>query len=93
MKITSDDQLGSLKAVATYMRVSRTWLSGVKRRALALSKEGVPPPFAGGKTCAQWVRDFIRLPVNAGFVPTASYRKAPPARSRGRAASAGGKSD
>lgn len=81
--LTSDDQLGSIKGVAARLGVSVTWLSGVKRRQIALSKMATTagplpaPAFACGKTCATWVRDFIRHPINAGFSPTASYRKAP----------------
>lgn len=84
--LTSDDQLGSIKAVAIRLGVSRTWLSGVKRRQVELAKfysqgstatTGCPAAFACGKTCASWVRDFIRHPINAGFSPTAGYKKAP----------------
>lgn len=81
------DQLGSLKAVAAFMGVGRTWLSGVKRRAIELAPTGVASPFAGGKTCADWIREFIRLPVNAAFVPTSTYKKAQPSPRRGRVAS------
>jgi len=85
--ITSDDQLGSLKAVALYLRVGETWLGGVKRRQLEIERmkwlEGEAPPipapaFACNKTCARWVKEFIRHPFNAGFTPTASYRKERP---------------
>ena len=83
--LTSDDQLGSIKGVAARLGVSRTWLAGVKRRQLALSQmtwaEGKVPAlpanaFACNKTCATWVREFIRHPINAEFSPTAAYRKA-----------------
>lgn len=86
-KVTSHDQLGDIKAVAAYMRVSRTWLSGVKRRWLDLQKAKRAPlqsPFAGNKTCAQWVIEFIRLPENSGFAPSSAYRKAPQSQPQGR---------
>lgn len=102
-RITRDDQLGSLLAVAKHMHVSRTWLSGVKRRQAELAKlfaadpakvpaSLVPPAFAGGKTCAQWVKAFILHPINSAFVPTAAYRKVPPSQRQGPAASTSGKS-
>ncbi len=84
--LTSDDQLGSIKAVAIRLGVGRTWLGGVKRRQMELERmAGLPenrsnlpaPAFACNKTCATWVREFIRHPYNAGFSPAASYRKAP----------------
>lgn len=86
--LTSDDQLGSIKAVAIRLGVSRTWLSGVKRRQIELSRmawglteerpPSLPPPaFSCGKTCAKWVLEFIRHPINAEFSPTAGYKKAP----------------
>ena len=78
-KVNRPDQLGDIKSVALYMGVSRTWLSGVKRRWIYLTEKNEAPlqsPFAGGKTCAQWVIDFIRLPQNVGFSPSAAYRKA-----------------
>jgi hypothetical protein len=76
--ITRDDQLGSLKAIAEYMCVSRTWLSGVKRRYNQLpAGHDVPVLFASGKTCAMWVREFIRHPINRGFVATRSYKTKP----------------
>lgn len=90
--IKSDDQLGPLSAVAAYMKVGRTWLSGWKLRAEELAAEGVPSPFAGGKTCAAWVREFIRHPKNANFVPTTVYRTACPTQEPHRAASASGRS-
>lgn len=112
--VERDDQLGAGLAVARYMGVSRTWVCGVKRRYLELvaqKKAGVltdplpAAPFAGGKTCANWVRDFVRHPINADFIPTRAYKtpvnprqklpsntSAPQSRPRGRAASASGKS-
>jgi hypothetical protein len=84
--LTSDDQLGSIKAVAIRLGVGRTWLGGVKRRQVEINRMAwlpgerpdLPTPaFACNKTCATWVREFIRHPFNAGFSPAASYRKAP----------------
>ena len=78
--IKSDDQLGTIKAVAEYLGVGRTWLSGVKRRQFQLHVElgagSYPIAFSGGKTCAAWVKEFLRHPINASFVPTKSYRTA-----------------
>lgn len=94
VRVTRDDQLGSLAAVALYMGVGRTWLSGVKRRQGELRHEPLPViPFVGGKTCAEWIKRFIQLPINAAFVPTAGYKKAPPSPHQGREASTSGKSD
>jgi hypothetical protein len=82
-RVTADDQLGTIAAVAAHMRVGRTWLSGVKRRQLELAQlypsskyASLPIAFAGGKTCAAWVKEFLRHPLNADFVPTRSYKKA-----------------
>lgn len=100
--VDRDDQLGTIKAVAAHMQVSKTWLCGVKRRYLELARqkaagqltEELPQaPVAGGKTCAAWIREFIRHPINAGFVPTRGYKKVRPSRRPSRAASTSGRSD
>lgn len=110
--IERDDQLGTLKAVAQYMGVGRTWVCGVKRRYLELVaqkqagelRDELPPaPFGGGLTCAAWLTDFVRHPINASFNATRAYHtpinprpkarsSTPPSRGAGPAASASGKS-
>lgn len=74
--IESAEQLGPLNAVAAYMKVSRTYLSALKKcaglRAAAdpLNKS----PFAGNKVSANWVLAW--LDRNRDFKSSRVYSKA-----------------
>lgn len=96
--ITDRQHFGSLAAVAKFMRVSRTWLSAVKKRAKKLevsdgTNEPVLSPWIGNKTRADWVEAFLTNPQNRGWVPTHEYKRQPTQPAQGRAPSTSGKSD
>ena len=95
--ITDRTHFGSLAAVAKFMRVSRTWLSAVKKRAkkLEAANPGCVPvlsPWIGNKTRADWVEAFLTNPQNRGWVPTHEYKKPPTQPAQDRAPSTSDKS-
>lgn len=96
--ITDRTHFGSLASVAKFMRVSRTWLSAVKKRAKQLEvstgvNEPVLSPWIGNKTRADWVEMWLMNPRNRGWVPTSEYKKQPTQPAQDRAPSTSGKSD
>jgi hypothetical protein len=96
--ITEPTQFGTIVAVAKFMRVGRTWLSAVKKRAkkLEFSDGAVEPvfnPWVGGVTRPDWVEAFLKHPRNRGWAPTSEYKKQPTQPAQGRAPSTSGKSD
>lgn len=75
--ITAGDQLGPLNAVATYLKVSRSYLSALKKcakRRVEANPEN-KSPFVGNKVSAKWVLDW--LDRNRDFISSHEYRKSP----------------
>lgn len=69
--ITAEDELGPIVAVATYMKVGRTWLFALKKCATRIHEKDNPTPFRGGKTCKKWIMEWLER--NPEFAAAGEY--------------------
>lgn len=78
--ITAANELGPLIAVATFMKVSRSYLSSLKKCAKlrAAANPENKSPFAGNMVTAEWVLAW--LDRNRDFKSSQAYKKSPPSR-------------
>ncbi len=73
--VTAADQLGPIVAVASYMKVGRTWLFALKKCANRIHEATNPTPFRGGKTCKQWIMEWLAR--NPEFSAASEYPTPP----------------